>query len=282
MAIKLPNFSMPPWAQHVDVHCERLSADANAEPINLYSTAIYLVAAYLAYQFGKRTDTLNQASKRLIWIMALVALCGFIFHRQATAWSMYLDSVPMYAFQITFVYLYSSFMTRNQNKPDLLATFITVGFVALHVLISMLPSSNLDGTASVVPMLIFLAIFAYFHNHNVRRYSTILWLAVISWGIAIFLKYIDIEACDYQRFGTHSLWHVASAAAMLFAVMGVLATKLDGRYMRSKKARGEHDYKKLKAIESLNPHDVIGFDEPTLSLTKPNAAKTPVSTKPKK
>lgn len=273
---------MPPWTQHVDIHCERLSPDAGAEPVNMYSTIIYLVAAYLAYRSGKAKNTLDRSTKLLLWTMVLITICGFIFHRYANVWSMYLDSIPMYTFQIGFVYLYSSFIARNKPKPHVTATIITIGFVVLNFLVSWFPGSGLNGAETFIPILLFLVMFAYYHNHNIRKNTAILWLSVIAWIIAFFLKSIDIEACDYQRFGTHSLWHVSSAAAMLFAVIGLLTTKEDGRHLRSKKIKGHYEFKKIEEVESLNPHDVVNFDEPTVAISRPSAAKMQESTKPKK
>ncbi len=305
---------MPPWTQHVDVHCERHTKEAGPEtvmfggeeiivntaapvnsmfgpePINIYSIAAYLMAAFFAYQFGKNRKILDQSTVGLVQVMGLVAVCGFIFHLQANVWSMYLDSIPIYAFQILFVYSYGSFMARNTPNPQITAIFITVGFVILNLLASLVPYSILNGAATFIPMLIFMVIFAYYHNHNVRRNTAVIWLSVIAWIIAIFMKSIDIEACDYQSFGTHSIWHVTSAAAMLFAIIGLLSTKEDGRHLRSlsvdghwgiaqsddHKAQYRYKFEKIEAVESLNPHDVVRFEEPTLSITRPDFLINPI------
>jgi len=165
------DFAKHPWTQKVDLYCERINQMTTAEPFNLYSSLVFFVSAYYAYQFGKEKNALKGPETSLLICLLLIGFFGSLMHRLSNVWTMYLDTVPIYLFQILFVYFYSGFIARHKPKPHRLAMFITYGFITLQFLATMVPNTVLFGSVIHLPMLIFLLIFAYYHNHNVRKNS---------------------------------------------------------------------------------------------------------------
>lgn len=245
------------WNQNIDLYCERMTSGLMAEPLNVYSNLAFIIAAFFAWRFGKKNQLLGGMETIMLVLMVLVAVGSALFHMLANRWSMIADVVPIFMFQFFFIFQYGKFVARHDNHPWIKASFMVLVFIGSVVLISMAPINNLNGSVTYLPALFFLVFFAIYHSRKARKKSFAIWLSVIFFFCALAMRSVDLEVCEFQVSGTHYVWHIGAALTMYFAMLGLLATRMDGRHLRSKHIKGLH---KGNKIDTLDPGDVVEFD----------------------
>lgn len=248
---------MTDWNQNLDLYCERITTGMMAEPLNVYSNVAFLVAAFFAWRFGKKNEVLGPVENLMLVMLVLIFVGSSLFHMFANRWSMIADLAPIFLFQFLFVFQYGKFIARHDDKPAIKASciaFIFVGFVALF---AKLPIDNFNGSVIYLPALLFMVLFAIYHSRKARKNGFAIWLSVIFLFCGLAMRAFDLEVCEFQVSGTHYGWHFFAAAAMYFALRGLLATKMDSRHLRGKHVKGYYQGDK---IDTLDPHDVVEFD----------------------
>lgn len=248
---------MTDWNQNIDLYCERITTGLMAEPFNVYSNVAFLIAAFLVWRFGKKNQLMGGAETLLVVFMVLVAIGSTLFHMLANRWSMVADLAPILMFQTLFVFQYGKYIARHDHNPWIKALLMAVAYVGCVYLIGQAPIETYNGSVGYLPALIFLVFFAIYHSRKARKKSFAIWLSVIFFFCALAMRSVDLEVCEFQVSGTHYAWHAGAALSMYFAMIGLLATRMDGRHLRSKHIKGLY---KGDKIDTLDPHDVVEFD----------------------
>ncbi len=248
---------MTDWNQNLDLYCERITTGLMAEPLNVYSSLLFMVAAFFVWRFAKKNELLRGVEKVLLVLMMLVAIGSSVFHMFANQWSMWADLGPIFAFLILYVFQYGKFIARHDNRPWIKALCMAIIFVGFVALVSVAPINTFNGSTTYLPALLFLVLFAIYHSRKARKKSFAIWLSVIFFFCALAMRSVDLEVCEFQVSGTHYAWHAGAALSMYFAMIGLLATRMDGRHLRSKHIKGLY---KGEKIDTLDPGDVVEFD----------------------
>ena len=248
---------MTDWNQNLDLYCERITTGLMAEPLNVYSNVAFLIAAFFVWRFGKKNELMGGAETLLVVLMVLVAIGSTLFHMLSNRWSMVADLAPLLLFQSLFVFQYGKYIARHDNHPWIKAFFMVLIYVGSVYLISQSPIETYNGAITFLPALIFLVLFAIYHSRKARKKNFAIWLSVIFFFCALAMRSVDLEVCEFQVSGTHYGWHIGAALSMYFAMIGLLATRMDGRHLRSKHIKGLY---KGEKIDTLDPHDVVEFD----------------------
>jgi hypothetical protein len=89
---------------------------------------------------------------------------------------------------------------------------------------------------SSTPTAVLLAAVSWFHFANGKRDLVLLLAAVTAFATALFFRTIDNAVCPWWPPGTHFLWHLRTAAALLLANKALIVT-LPSRHRSAAAAR---------------------------------------------
>lgn len=216
------------WWQHIDGYCERNDPSFWAEPLNAWSNAAFWVAAAIFAVYLVLTRGCAQpvpairdyaAQRRDLWLLvALLIGIGagsFCFHTFAVRWAGLLDV----GFIVLWVYWYLWVSARRVLRWRAWVTApLLLGHLALAVVLLVLTRWFL---MSYVPT----AIAAYLLALHASRFPLpgrgMLWGSAIVFTISMAFAGFDAPLCPYVPTGTHFLWHICNAIALLLASIGL-------------------------------------------------------------
>src|SRR5690242_9781765 len=92
---------------YVDLYCERLAPGLLGEPLNLLSNVAFFVAAWLMARDARRLGAMRGDIATLVVLMIIVGIGSITFHALATTWAQWLDLLPIFAFQLAFLWIYA-------------------------------------------------------------------------------------------------------------------------------------------------------------------------------
>jgi hypothetical protein len=205
---------------YVDLYCERLAPGLLGEPLNLLSNAAFLVAAWLAARNARRLGALRGDITLLAILMAVVGVGSMVFHALATTWAMWLDLLPIFVFQLAFLWIYA----RRELGWRALASGVVVAAFLAVALYARRFQEPFNGSITYAPAL--AAIFALGLHHRAAHRAEPPWLLIAAgvFTVSLFLRTIDAAACERLPLGTHFLWHLLNGAVLYFAVRSLLRT----------------------------------------------------------
>jgi hypothetical protein len=151
----------------IDNYCERLGPGLWAEPLNALSNLSFLIAAFVAWRLLQRGAAVDGSHKILVLLIATIGIGSGLFHTYATVWAKWLDVIPIFLFQLTFLWLYSRQVIKWSARNS--ALFVTLFLVASIVALRFpLP---LNGSVMYLPAILVLLLLGSFHylsNQNGR------------------------------------------------------------------------------------------------------------------
>lgn len=201
------------WNTYLDQYCERLAPGLWAEPLNALTNGAFFIAAYMAYYLAQKRGVLTPTSLSLIAIIIVIGAGSTAFHTFATYWAMLSDVLPILAYQIVFLMLYS----RNviglgcAKRAGLLALFLATIFS-----FGRLPSDWLNGSLQYAPALLFVGGLGVYHWWTRKREAHVLWLAACVFIVSLSFRSLDMQFCPNWPLGTHFLWHCCNALVLYF------------------------------------------------------------------
>ena len=209
------------WFDTVDNYCERLDPRFWAEPLNAWSNAAFLVAAFLALRLWLRTGRLDAVSLWLITVTAAIGVGSFLFHTIAVRWSVLADVLPIGIFIYSYFYLA---MRRFLGLRPLAAAAATVLFCLFSLGFDRIwavpfPGVTLNGSVGYVPaVLALLAVgcVCAFAGHT--RVARALLLSGLVLTVSLCFRSVDLALCPVLPIGTHFLWHGLNGC-VLFLLM---------------------------------------------------------------
>src|SRR5210317_2025677 len=136
----------------IDLYCERLSAEYFAEPVNALSNIAFLVAAFYAWKLTRQQSAASSHLYYLILLMIAIGAGSLSFHVFANSISQYADLLPIFAFQLFYLWLYEKLMWgfTRLNRINLGILFI------LSVIVSSRFSGYLNGSILYAPTLVLM------------------------------------------------------------------------------------------------------------------------------
>ena len=187
----------------IDAYCERTGPGLLAEPLNAFSNASFLIAAWAAWKLAAREGKLTTGMKIQIALGYLVGIGSILWHTYPTNTTLLLDVVPIVIFIMWYIWLYA----REVIKVNM---FLAAAFVALFVSATYYASGYagvLHGAPVYTPGLLVVLVLGIYHIATKQPHSSLLLFTAGVYLTALFFRTIDQEVCASFPIGTHFVWH---------------------------------------------------------------------------
>jgi ubiquinone/menaquinone biosynthesis C-methylase UbiE len=206
----------------IDLYCERLSPDFWAEPVNAFTNASFLIAAFALWRFAKQRKLLTSEAWILVTLAASIGIGSWLFHTFSTPWARLLDVLPILVFQIAVLWLYGGRIIK------LNASYL-IGFLALYIILTLYARQFphlFNGSMIYAPALFSLALLSIYHFRHAKFEKHLLIWAVIVFLTSLTFRTIDLKTCEQTPFGTHFIWHLLNGL-LVYLVARALLVNLD-------------------------------------------------------
>ena len=205
----------------IDLYCERVAPGLLGEPLNALSNLAFVVAAWLAWRYAARMSALSADVRLLSILMAAIGIGSALFHTFATRWAMLLDILPIFVFQLAYLWVYCGSvigMPRRVRWFAVVALFIAVA--------ASLPlAGHLNGSPIYVPALVTLVLLALWHRrHVVHEPLRLTWAAAL-FMLSLTARTADQALCTSWPAGTHFAWHLLNGAVLFFAITALITAR---------------------------------------------------------
>jgi hypothetical protein len=196
-------------------YCERGGPGWFEEPVNTLTNGSFPVAAWLAWKLAREHGGGSRGVRVLILLAALIGVGSGIYHATGVAWAMVLDLLPIYFFQVGFLWLY----LQRVVGMSVLRTAGWVGcFLALSAAAGLWVPPYLNRSLSYAPALLWLAGLGVWHGCSRQPASWDLARAAGLFLAALFFRTIDPLVCGVFPIGTHFLWHLLNGWVVYLAM----------------------------------------------------------------
>lgn len=204
---------------YIDIYCERLEPGLWAEPLNAITNIAFFIAGFFALRLAQKENALNWRSGLLITLIFAMGIGSTLFHTVAVTWAMLADVLPILAFQIVFIIVYSQKVIGMKCRYSyaLLALFFVTMYVSMQ-----LPREWLNGTLEYAPALIFVTALGLWHFKNAVREKWGLLAAAATFVVSMTLRSIDMQICETLPIGTHFLWHCLNGLVLYLSTRAYL------------------------------------------------------------
>lgn len=144
---------------YIDIYCERLVTGLWAEPFNALTNLSFFIAAWASWRSANRYQTLSIGVWLLISLIAAIGIGSTLFHTFATSWANLADVLPIFLFQICYLWLYCKQIVgmKTRYASGFLAAFIISAYFADEL------PKVLNGSLSYVPALFVLLGLGIYH-----------------------------------------------------------------------------------------------------------------------
>jgi hypothetical protein len=212
---------------HVDLYCERTTPGLWAEPLNAVTNLAFFFAAWWLWREARRQDQANGGVKLLLFWLIAFGIGSFLFHTFANTVTRWLDVLPIALFVLTYLCLYANRVTGL----GLAATAALAVLFAIAAYIGRQFPHILNGSLIYAPTVLLLLVVSLFHWAKGKNDPILLLGATGAFMAALVFRTVDNVACRSFPVGTHFLWHLFTALALLLATKALVAN------LPSKKAR---------------------------------------------
>ena len=188
----------------IDLYCERTGPGLWAEPLNVLSNAAFLVAAWAAWRTATRWKLINRDTIALVVLMVLTGIGSGLFHTFATPFTRALGYIPVFLFQVIFLWLYG----RRIARIDAIPAAISIALFLVTVLLVGADPEILNGSVPYLPALGVLLVIGVYHYRTGRPGPAAFLVAAGLFLAALIFRTFDIAICERVPVGTHFLWHL--------------------------------------------------------------------------
>jgi hypothetical protein len=187
----------------IDPYCERVGDGYFAEPINAISNLVFLVAAYYAWKWLKKNNNQDIEFLALIALMVAIGFGSLSFHIYASGLSQLADLVPIFLFQLCYLWLYIRLVWGYRWPARLLLGLVLLVSIA----ISSSFQAHMNGSLLYAPTLAVLAIISVYHTISSKA-AGLANTALLVFSLALVFRTVDRELCPVIDIGTHFIWHL--------------------------------------------------------------------------
>lgn len=195
----------------IDLYCERVAPGLLGEPVNALSNLAFLAAAWLAWK--RLPPRADRSLRALTLLIAAIGVGSALFHLTAARWAQVLDVAPIAGFQVLWIWTYA----RRVAGCTAAAAVAILAIFGSSVAVGSLSRHLLNGAPPYLPALAVLAACGI--HHRVRTGSNLLLAALAGFAGALLFRTVDLAACGVVPFGTHFLWHLLNAPALLLSFL---------------------------------------------------------------
>lgn len=187
----------------MDEYCERTAAGLLAEPLNAFSNASFLIAAWAAWTLAKRTGKTTLEIGALIALGFAVGVGSILWHTYPTNTTLILDIVPIVLFIMWYIWVYARKVAgmRPLSAGGAVAAFLAATYFALSY------AKILHGAPVYTPGLLVVLLLGIYHALGRKTARSLLLLTAGVYFTALFFRTVDQEVCNFMTTGTHFVWH---------------------------------------------------------------------------
>lgn len=203
----------------IDLYCERTATGLWAEPVNVITNLAFFAAAFFALKLQRRLQVRGVEASWLVVLLVLIGIGSSAFHLFANSATLWMDVVPIFLFQLTFLWLYLRHVLLGSYFA---ASFVVGVFILTNALVGLLPASyNLNGSIFYGPGFLFLIVLAMLHIVLERQWRWGLLIAAGVFFVSVTLRTLDAAVCNSMPLGTHFFWHLLNGV-FLYLLLATL------------------------------------------------------------
>ena len=206
----------------IHTYCERQGVGLFAEPFNTLTNLAYIGAAVAAWHLAGRCKVRAGDLNMLTALAAGIGVGSGLWHMFATPWAKLLDLVPIFLFQLCFLWMY---LRSCAGRSVATATVAAGGYFVVSLLMMWLPPF-LNGSILYAPTLLVLLCAAVYHYTTQQPERYLLGIGAGLFCVAITFRSIDWVVCGYVPCGTHFLWHILGGGLLYVALRSLIMRRL--------------------------------------------------------
>lgn len=188
--------------------------------VNVLSSGFYLLAAFLLFRFCRRERIDDWKSRAFITLSVLVGLGSGMWHAYQTPLTSVLDTMPILAFFLLFVYAVFERMMSQRKAMYLSVAYAIVASAVFLFFKPIVENTVFQGAQGYVFSLIAVALVLAACKD--KKFCKGMLIALVLFLVALVFRQIDLLVCAFVP-GLHDVWHMLSACATYLAVKGILA-----------------------------------------------------------
>ncbi|MBN1929719.1 MAG: ceramidase domain-containing protein [Chlorobiaceae bacterium] len=185
-------------------YCERTGPGLLDEPVNLLTNLSFIVAAWFLYRLMRYRDRFDAGNILLLTLVTMIGVGSALYHSFATEWARLLDVVPIFLYQLAFLWLYMQQVARlgTVSRIALVGGFLFVSLYALTF------KGLLNGSVMYLPAILSVMAVGIYHRATKRIEPMLGYFALLVFALSLFFRTIDASLCPHWPRGTHFLWHL--------------------------------------------------------------------------
>lgn len=194
------------WLASVDAYCERLGPGYWAEPVNALTNAAFVLAAMLVWPYARGLG------RAMCVLLAVIGVGSWLFHTHANRLTGVMDTTPILAFILLYVFAASRDLLGLRGWMAGLAVLGFFPFSAL--LVPVFRDLGMGSSSGYAPVPVLILIYAALLWR--RRPGVARGLAVGAGILCLSLaaRMADMPICGRFPLGTHFLWHILNAVML--------------------------------------------------------------------
>lgn len=208
----------------VDLYCERIDPGFWAEPVNAFSNIGFFFAAWFIWRIAGREQGHNSSIAAIAGMIVAIGAGSFLFHTMATPFTRWLDIIPIFVFQLSYIGFYTR---RVVNLPVAVIGILLFVFLAASVYGRQFPDV-MNGSLIYAPALLVIFVLGLYHYQSQMVERRLLLGAASIFLLSIFFRSIDNMICTQLVLGTHFLWHILNALVIYLAMRALIVNLSSG------------------------------------------------------
>lgn len=205
------------WTTPLDDYCERLGPGLLAEPLNAISNISFFIASYFAFRLIYQSPHNHRGTLWLSTLLFIIGIGSSLYHSFANQWSLQADTIPIYLFMLSFMFLYGRDIgTKHFHRGISIGVIFSTLFIASVLSFAQLPQHWLNGSIFYMPAWIFMLGLSIYHYLQLHSKTLIYALALFT--VSLTFRSIDMDVCQTLPKGTHFIWHLCNGAVLYLAI----------------------------------------------------------------
>ncbi len=194
------------WTSAIDAYCERTDAGFWSEPVNAVTNLAFVLVALFMW----RRATGEAPARLLSIILGLIGLGSFLFHTFATGWAAVMDTTPILAFVLVYIFLANRDFWEWPVWGAALGALAYLPYASLITpVFSALPFFHISSFYWSLPLMI--GAYAILLRHRVPETAQGLAIGAGLLCLSLTARSLDLQICAAIPLGTHFLWHILNA-----------------------------------------------------------------------
>jgi hypothetical protein len=184
-------------------YCELSRFGAITQPINVAGNLGFLILFFISwYKIGMHGLTMSAL---------LIFIGSSLWHATLHPLGLVLDIVPILLWVIVYLWVISDKFIQKSWRILLIVIFLISALIITKVTPDIIPMRSGIFVGGSIALLT-ASFFAYRFN---RHYAFLLIQSCFLLTLAIIARLADLSFCDIIPIGTHWLWHLLSAFALI-------------------------------------------------------------------